>query len=141
MKAQTQIKTAGGLHSFLYEIARFSRVLGPHYRFNYLRHSRHYCCIIEHHNGRWKAYVESIIATITIKTADGNELVIDEDNKMYFNGKLVKELCAPGYRCFAAEEIRRRVAVAGLLYEFWRLGINSNEELAQFSEALLGEPP
>jgi hypothetical protein len=140
MEAQTQNQTVtGDLHSFLYEIARFSKTMGPHYHFKY--HRARYCCIVEHHNGRWTAYVESIVSKITIKTSDGNTLVIDEDNKMYLNGVLVKELCAPGYQCFTAEEIRRRIAVAGLLYEFWKLGINSNEELAKFGETILGEPP
>ena len=137
-ETQNQIAT-DDLHSFLYEIARFSKTVGPHYYFKYPR--AHYCCIIEHHDGKWIAYVESIVSKITIKTAGGDVLVIDEDNKMYLNGELVKELCAPGYRCFTAEEIRRRIAVAGLLYEFWHRHIINNEELAKFSEILLGESP
>jgi len=139
MSEEMKKTVTGDLHSFLYEIARFSKTLGPHYRV-YHKYPR-YCCVIEHHNGRWTAFVESIVSKITVKTASGSTLIVDEDNKMYLNGELVKELCAPGYHCFTAEEIRKRVAVAGLLWEFWELRISNEEELAKFAEALLGEPP
>jgi hypothetical protein len=135
MSEEMKKTVVGDLHSFLYEIARFSKTLGPHYRVH------GYPRVIEHHNGRWTVFVESIVSKITVKTASGDVLVVDEDNKMYLNGELVKELCAPGYRCFAAEEIRKRVAVASLLWEFWELRISNEEELAKFAEALLGEPP
>jgi len=85
--------------------------------------------------------VESIFSRITIKAANGDTLVIDKENKMYINGTPVEELCVPGYRCFTAEDIRRRIAVAGLLWEFWKRRISNEEDLTKFAETLLGEPP
>ncbi len=124
----------GGLHSFLFEIGRVSKTFGPH--FTVQRSWDGY--VIEHHGGRWRATADIAFVTITVETDDGQRLVVSGD-VMTLNGAQVDQICAVGYRCFDAQEIRRRVALsvlAGVALE--GEGI---EAVAKAVSAVTGEPP
>jgi hypothetical protein len=124
----------GGLHSFLFEIARVSKTSGPHFS---VRNS-YGGYIIEHHSGRWRATADDAFSTITVETDDGQRLVITND-VMALGDAQVDQICAVGYRCFDAEEIRRRVALSVLAW--MALESASVAAVAKAVTAATGEPP
>ncbi len=124
----------GGLHSFLFEIGRVSKTSGPHFT---VRDSWD-GYVIGHHGGRWRAVADVAFATITVETDDGQRLVVAGD-AMMLNGAHVDQICAVGYRCFGAQEIRRRVALSVLAW--WALEGAGIEAVVKAVTAALGEPP
>ncbi len=124
----------GGLHSFLFEIARVSKTSGPH--FNVRDSYDGY--VVEHHGGRWRVTADVAFTTITVETDDGQRLVVSGD-VMTLNGAQVDQICAVGYRCFDAKEIRCRVALSVLAW--LALEGESIEAVAKAVSAVTGEPP
>jgi len=51
----------------------------------------------------------------------------------------VDQICAVGYRCFDAQEIRRRIALSVLTW--WALEAEGIEAVAKAVTAVTGEPP
>ncbi len=124
----------GGLHSFLFEIARVSKTSGPHFTVRDLYGEY----VIEHHGGRWRAVTDMTFTVITVETDDGQQLRIDGD-MMMLNGTQTDQICATGYRCFDAQEVRRRVALSVLAW--WALEGAGIEAVVKAVTAALGEPP
>ncbi len=124
----------GGLHSFLFEIARVSKTSGPH--FTVQRSWDGY--VIEHHGGRWRVTADVAFVTITVETDDGQQLRIDGD-VMTVNGMQTEQVCAVGYRCFDAQEIKRRTALSILAWV--ALGYLDRGVVAKALTAVTGEPP
>jgi len=124
----------GGLHSFLFEIGRVSKTSGPH--FDVLYHYGEY--VIKHHNRRWRAVADDAFSVITVETDDGQRLRIDGD-VMTLNDVQVDQICAVGYRCFDAQEIRRRVAISILAWAASML--SPSRPVAKAVSAAIGEPP
>jgi len=128
------IVVRGGLHSFLFEVARVSKTSGPHFDVV----STYDGYIIRHHNGRWKVATDATFSAITVETDDGQQLRIDGD-VMTLNDVQVDQICAVGYRCFDAQEIRRRVAISTLAWA--ALESKGIEPVAKAVSAAVGEPP
>ncbi len=124
----------GGLHSFLFEIGRVSKTFGPHFTV----WSSWDGYVIEHHGGRWRATANIAFTAITVETDDGQRLCIDGE-AMTLNGAQVDQICAVGYRCFDAQEIRRRVALSVLAWA--ALEGEDIEAVAKAVSAVTGEPP
>jgi len=124
----------GGLHSFLFEIARVSKTFGPHFdvRDTYDGY------IVEHHGGRWRAAADAAFSAITVETDDGQRLRVD-GGVMALGGEQIDQICAAGYRCFDAQEIRRRVALSVLAWA--ALEGEGLEAVAKAVSAVTGEPP
>jgi hypothetical protein len=128
------IVVKGGLHSFLFEIARVSKTSGPHFGVSY----RYGDYLIEHHGGRWRATADAMFSTITVETDDSRRLVIVNDVMMLGDAQ-VDQICAAGYRCFDAQEIRRRVALSVLAW--WALEGIGIEAVTNAVTAVTGESP
>jgi hypothetical protein len=124
----------GGLHSFLFEIGRISKTSGPHFSVQ----DSYDGYVIVHHGGRWRITTDSTFSVITVETGDGQRLHIDGD-VMTLNNTQVDQICAVGYRCFDAQEIRRRVALSVLAW--WALEGEGIEAVAKAVTAVTGEPP
>jgi len=124
----------GGLHSFLFEIGRISKTSGPHFgvRDSYDGY------VIVHHGGRWHVATDAAFSVITVETGDGQRLRID-GGAMMLGDVQTDQICAVGYRCFDAQEIRRRVALSVLTW--WALEGEGIEAVAKAASAVTGEPP
>jgi hypothetical protein len=118
----------------LFEIARVSKTSGPHF----VVHESFGGYVVEHHGGRWRAVADAAFSSISVQTDDGQELRIDGD-VMTVGGAQVDQICAAGYRCFNAQEIRRRVALSVLAW--WALEGTGIEEVTKAVTAVTGEPP
>jgi hypothetical protein len=125
----------GGLHSFLFEIARVSKTSGPHF----VVHESFGGYVVEHHGGRWRAVADAAFSTIVVQTDEGQELRVDGD-VMTLGDAQVDQICAAGYRCFNAQEIRRRVALSVLAWMALS-GNNSRDAVAKAVAAVTEEPP
>ena len=128
------VTVRGGLHSFLFEIGRVSKTSGPHFDVQH-RYGEY---VIRHHNGRWRAVADGTFSVITVETDDGQRLRIDGD-VMTLNDAQVDQICAVGYRCFDAQEIRRRIALSFLAWA--ALEGEGIEHVAKAVSAAIGEPP
>ena len=122
----------GGLHSFMFEIARISKTSGPHFSVE----KTYDGYVIRHHNGRWTVVTDGAFATITVETDDGQRLRIDGDVMTLGDAQQVDQICAVGYRCFDAQEIRRRVAVSVLAW-----ALRSDVELVAKAVSAIFEAP
>jgi hypothetical protein len=125
----------GGLHSFVFEIARVSKSAGPH--FSVWHHHDGY--VIEHHNGKWRVLTDAAFSAITVETDDGQLLSIAVDT-MTLDGIQVDQICAVGYHCFDAKEIRRRVALSILAWAALEGG-ESIKAVVNAVSTITGEPP
>jgi hypothetical protein len=131
----SMVSVKGGLHSFLYEVARVSKTFGPHF----IVRSSCDGYVIEHHGGRWRAVADASFSTITVQTDDGQRLRIDGD-VMTVGDTQVEQICAAGYRCFDAQEIRRRAALSVLAWTALR-DSSDVDAVAKAVAAVTGEPP
>jgi hypothetical protein len=102
---ETKVKVKKELHSFLYEIGRFSMTS----KFHYTIREKDGEIEIEHHNGKWLVIVRP---RVIIVKAGNNVLIIK--NIMLLNGKEVQELCE--LRCYGRREIVEKIVFAILLY-------------------------
>jgi hypothetical protein len=128
-------RVTGGLHSFVYEIARISRAAGPHYS---VRREGARALVVMHHLGKWSARVVAE-REVVVETNDGHVLRTMGD-VMELDGRPVEMVCAPGYRCLDAAEIRQRVAAALALWELLEAGYDL-KTVVKTAVALTGEPP
>jgi hypothetical protein len=128
------ITVRGGLHSFLFEIGRVSKTAGPHFDVE----DTYDGYLVRHHLGRWRAAADVTFSVITVESDDGQRLRID-GGVMMLGDVQVDQICAAGYRCFDAQEIRRRVAVSVLAWA--ALEDRGIETVAKAVSAVTGEPP
>jgi hypothetical protein len=93
--------------------------------------------VIEHHNDRWRARVTAG-REIVVETDDGRVLRV-AGGVMELDGRPVERICAPGYKCLGAADIRRRVAAALALWELLDAGYDLGT-VARVARILAGEP-
>jgi hypothetical protein len=126
----------GWIHSFLWEIGRVSKTHGFHYE---VMEDDFGNFIIKHHNNRWVVKTTNDFREIVIEDAENRteRIVVKGEEIMVGGGRIVREICAWGYRCHAAEEIRRKVAAAVLAF-YSNL---PKPVLVKAMEAILLEPP
>jgi hypothetical protein len=130
------VTVKGGLHSFLFEIGRVGKTTGPHFDV----WSTYDGYLIRHYSGRWKATTDYTFSVITIETDDGQQLRIDSGVIMMLGDTQVDQVCAVGYRCFDAQEIRRKVALSVLAWAALE-DDESIEPVVNAVAAVTGEPP
>jgi hypothetical protein len=102
----------GSLHSFLFEIARVSKK-SLHFEVQQTPHGY----VIEHHRGRWRAYVET--EGVRVEADDGHVLTATKE-EMRLDGERVDEICAPGYRCFNSEDVVHMAAYSIALWYWYK---------------------
>jgi len=107
-----KIRVKKGLHSFVYEIARFSMTSGFHYAVT----EGEKRIEITHHGGRWRVIVEPHV--ITVRTDDNDVLILKKN--MVLNGEEIEEICDT-IRCYTAREIVEKILLAIVLYYSYRV--------------------
>jgi hypothetical protein len=130
------VTVAGGLHSFVHEIARVSKTSGAHYS---VRHDGDSVVTVEHHRGRWRARTAISLREIVVETDDGRVMRV-VGNTIELDGMPVERICPPGYGCFDAAEIRRRVAAALALQLLVDAGYDI-KTVVRVATDLTGRPP
>ncbi len=103
----------GGLHSFLYEIARVSKTSSLHFSVQQTPHGY----VVEHHLGRWRAFVEA--GGVRVEADDGHVLTATKE-EMLLDGERVDEVCAPGFRCYTAKDVVDLVLYSIALWYWYR---------------------
>jgi hypothetical protein len=89
---------SGGLHSYLYEIARVSKTSSLHFTVRKAPHGY----VVEHHLGKWRAIVEP--KGVRVETGDGHTLISTKE-EMWLDGERVDEVCIPGAECYTAFDV------------------------------------
>ena len=86
----------GSLHSFITEIARFTKTSGFHYAVSNNK--------ILHHNGKWEVSYNSFFNYVLVKGNDGQEMQV-YPKCFYVNGKLCEVLKTPEGASYHPEEV------------------------------------
>jgi hypothetical protein len=113
----------GGLHSFLTEAMRVSKTSSLHF---YVQRTPH-GYIIEHHFGRWRAYVET--EGVRVEADDGHVLTATKE-EMSLDGEKIDEVCAPGGGCYMAKDVVHLVMCSAAL---WHWYVSDPHSLRQFA--------
>lgn len=104
---------SGGLHSFLFEIGRVSKTSSLHFAVQQILDGY----VIEHHLGRWKAFVEA--GGVRVEADDGHVLAATKE-EMRLDGERVDEVCAPGDRCYTAKDVVHLAVYSVALWYWYR---------------------
>jgi hypothetical protein len=96
MSDQNKVTIKGSLHSFVWEIGRFTKTSGFHYS---ILHNK-----IVHHNGKWEVSYNPLFNYILVKGEDGQQMKIYR-NHFFINGQSADIVETPGGAVYTAAEI------------------------------------